>query len=67
MRGVTMAYSYRCGDYPGNEARKASFVAQTEKELWKHIEVHGAIAHQEDPDKWSPEDRQQVQKLIRST
>jgi hypothetical protein len=48
MRGVTMAYSYRCGDYPGNEARKASFVAQTEKELWKHIEVHGAIAHQED-------------------
>jgi hypothetical protein len=61
-----MAYSYRCADYPGMEACKASFVAQTEQELWKHIEVHGAMAHQEDPEKWSSEDRQQVKNLIRA-
>jgi hypothetical protein len=49
------------------EACPASFTAETEKELWKHIEVHGATAHQEDPSKWSSEERQQMKKLIRST
>ena len=62
-----MAYSYRCADYPGMEACPASFAAQTEQELWKHIEVHAAVAHQEDPEKWSPKDRQQMKELIRST
>lgn len=62
-----MAYSYRCADYPGMEACPASFAAQTEHELWKHIEVHGAVGHQEDPEKWSPEERLQMKQLIRST
>ncbi|PSH62003.1 DUF1059 domain-containing protein [Phyllobacterium brassicacearum] len=62
-----MAYSYRCKDYPGMDACPASFVAETEAELWKHIELHGATAHQEQPDKWSLEDRQQIKNLIRET
>lgn len=42
-----MAYSYRCKDYPGMDACPGSFTAETE--LWKHIELHAAIAHQENP------------------
>jgi predicted small metal-binding protein len=61
-----MAYSYRCGDYPGMEACLASFTTETEEELWKHIEVHAATAHQEDPGKWSAQERQQMRNLIRS-
>ncbi|QIA22010.1 MULTISPECIES: DUF1059 domain-containing protein [unclassified Mesorhizobium] len=61
-----MAYSYRCRDYPGNETCPASFTAATEAEVMKHVELHGRIAHGEDPEQWSPEDRQQVQKLIRA-
>ena len=60
-----MAYSYRCKDYPGMEACPASFTAETEAELWKHIELHGASAHGEEPEKWSSEDRQQIKTLIR--
>jgi hypothetical protein len=40
---------------------------ETEEELWKHLELHGAIAHQEDSAQWTPEERQQVQELIQST
>ncbi|WP_348774920.1 DUF1059 domain-containing protein [Sinorhizobium fredii] len=64
---VAMAYSYRCKDYPGMEACPASFAAETEAELWKHIELHGATAHQKNPEKWSSEDRQQIENLIRET
>lgn len=60
-----MAHSYRCGDYPGMEACRGSFTAETEAELWKHIELHAATAHQEDPSKWSAEEREQMEKLIR--
>jgi hypothetical protein len=63
--GATMAFSYRCADYPGMEACPASFTAETEAELWKHIELHGATAHGENPEHWSPDDRQQIKKLIR--
>lgn len=62
-----MAYSYQCSDYPGMEDCPASFTTETEEELWKHIELHGAAAHQEDPAQWSPEDRQQIKELIQST
>ena len=60
-----MAYSYRCGDYPGMESCPGSFKAETEAELWKHIELHASIAHQENPEKWSAEERQTMQKLTR--
>ena len=61
-----MPYSYRCADFPGMEACPASFATQSEQELWRHIEVHGSVAHQEDPAKWSSADRQQIKDLIRS-
>jgi hypothetical protein len=48
------------------EACPASFAAETDAELWKHIEVHAATAHQEDPGKWSPEELRQMRKLIRT-
>jgi predicted small metal-binding protein len=60
-----MPYSYRCGDYPGMEACLGSFTAETEAELWKHIELHAATAHQENPAQWSPEEREQIKTLIR--
>ena len=60
-----MAYSYSCKDFPGMESCHASFTAETEPELWKHIEMHAREAHQEDPAKWSAEDRQGVKGIIR--
>jgi hypothetical protein len=60
-----MAYSYRCGDFPGMEACPGKFTAETEAELWKHIELHASMAHQEDPKKWSAEDRRTMKELIR--
>jgi hypothetical protein len=60
-----MAYSYRCADYPGMESCPGSFTAETEAELWNHIELHAATAHGEIPSKWTAEERQQMKKLIR--
>ena len=62
-----MAYTYRCSDYPGMQACPASFTTETEDELWQHLELHGAVAHQEDPTQWTTEERQQVKDLIHST
>ena len=62
-----MAYSYRCADYPGMESCLGSFTAETEAELWKHIEQHAEIAHGEDPEKWSADDRQTLKTLIRKS
>ena len=61
-----MAYSFSCNDYPGMETCRGSFVAETEEELWRHIELHGKLAHQEDPAAWSPEEREQIKHLIRT-
>jgi hypothetical protein len=58
--------TYACKDYPGMESCPASFTTETENELWKHIELHGVIAHQEKPEEWSPEERQQMKKLVRT-
>ena len=60
-----MAYSYSCGDYPGMEGCPGSFTAETEAELWKHIELHAAEAHKEDPSAWSEDDRRQIRQIIR--
>lgn len=61
-----MAYLYNCKNFPGMEACPGSFTAQTEPELWKHIELHASEAHQEDPAKWSAADRQAVKEIIRT-
>ncbi len=61
-----MAYSYACAEYPGMEKCPGSFTTETQEELWKHLELHAAAAHQEDPEAWSPEERQQIRELIRT-
>lgn len=43
------------------------FVAATAEEVLKLTELHSQIAHGEDPTQWSPEDRRQVENLIRPT
>jgi len=48
------------------EACPGKFTAETESELWKHIELHAREAHQEDPGKWSADDRKGVKGIIRS-
>ncbi len=47
-----MVYSYACKEYPGMETCPGRFYAETEDELWKHIELHAVVAHNEDPDAW---------------
>ncbi len=63
---MAMAYSYRCRDYPGMETCPASFVAETEQELWHHIELHGADAHKESPAAWTFEERKLIRDVIRN-
>jgi len=46
------------------EVCPGSFTAETEAELWKHIELHAATAHQESAEKWSSEERQTMKNLI---
>jgi len=62
-----MAYSYACNEYPGMETCPGQFYAETEEELWKHIELHAVLAHKEDPNAWSSEERAQVKALIKNT
>jgi predicted small metal-binding protein len=44
-----------------------SFVAASEEEVLKHVELHAREAHGEDPARWSEEERQTVNDLIRPT
>lgn len=59
-------YSYSCKDYPEMETCPGQFVAATEAEVWKLMELHASVAHGEDPDAWSGEDRQFLKTLIKS-
>lgn len=59
-------HSYACMDYPGMEACPGKFVAATEDEVWKLMELHAAHAHGEDPKAWSDEDRSYLKGLIKS-
>ena len=58
------AYAYSCSEFPGMEGCPGRVQAQSEAELWKLIEVHAQLAHGEDVNQWSQEDRDQVQALI---
>ena len=60
-----ISYTYACKEYPGMETCPGRFEAETEDELWQHVELHSVLAHQDDPTAWSPEERAQVQALIR--
>jgi Protein of unknown function (DUF1059) len=59
-------YAYACKDYPGMEECPGRFVAETEDEIWKLIELHAAVAHGEDPAAWTAEGRAQLKTLIRT-
>jgi hypothetical protein len=63
---MTTTHSYACKDYPGMEACPGRFYAETEDELWKLIELHAAVAHEEDPTAWTAEDRAQLKALIKT-
>jgi hypothetical protein len=57
--------TYACKEYPGMETCPGRFEAETEEELWKHIELHASVAHNEDPASWPSEERAKVRALIR--
>ena len=59
-------YSYACRDYPGMEQCPGQFHSATTDELWKHIELHAKVAHDENPEAWSSEDRAQIRALVAS-
>ncbi len=59
-------HSYACKDYPGMEICSGRFYAETEDELWKHIELHASVAHKEDPAAWTAEEKGQLKTLIKT-
>lgn len=63
---MTTIYPYTCKDYPGMETCPGRFVADSEEEMWRHMELHASMAHQEDPTAWSAEDQNYLTGLIRA-
>lgn len=62
---MTQAFSYACRDCEGMEACPASIVAETKDELWKLMELHTRIAHDEDASDWDEPTRDYLDTLIR--
>ena len=62
---MASTYSYACKDYPGMDACPGHFVAETEDEIWKLMELHASTAHGENPSEWSNDDRQYLKTLIK--
>lgn len=60
-----MPQSYERSAYPEMEGCAGSFRAETEGELWRHIELHAVLARHEDPDRWSEDERTQIRDIIR--
>ena len=63
---MAKTYAYACKDYPGMETCPGRFIAATEDEVWKLMELHASIAHDEDPTGWSDEDRAYLKTLIKT-
>ena len=63
---MTTIYSYACKDYPGMEACLGRFYAATEEEVWRHMELHASLAHQEDPAAWTAEDWEYLKGLVKT-
>jgi hypothetical protein len=59
-------YAYACKDYPGMEACPGHFIAETEGEVWRLMELHAALAHDEDPATWSDDDKTYLKTLIKA-
>ena len=62
---MTSKHSYACKDYPEMETCPGYFVAETEDEIWKLMELHASVAHGEDPGQWSDGDRKYLKTLIK--
>ena len=59
------AFSYSCSDCEGMEACPASVVAETKNEVWKLIELHARVAHNENAADWDQETREYLGTLIK--
>ena len=59
------AYSYTCRDCEGMEACPATVVAETKDEIWKLMELHAQVAHEEKPADWDKETRGYLGTLIK--
>ena len=59
-------FSYVCKDYPGMETCPGRFYAEKEEEVWRHMELHASLAHQEDPTVWTVEDWEYLKGLVRT-
>lgn len=60
------AFSYTCSDCEGMEACPASVVAETKDEVWKLVELHAQVAHDETPADWDGETREYLGTLIKT-
>lgn len=61
-----MAYSYTCADCDGMETCPGKVVAEKEEEVWKLMELHAQIAHDEDASEWDDETRTYLKTLIKA-
>lgn len=61
-----MAYSYACSDCEGMEDCPGKVVAATEDEIWRLVELHAVVAHDEDPSSWDDETRNYLKTLIKT-
>ncbi|MEE8608758.1 MAG: hypothetical protein V3S55_14220 [Nitrospiraceae bacterium] len=48
------------------EACLGHFIAEMEDEVWKLMELHASVSHDEDPSAWRDEDRAYLKTLIKS-
>ena len=62
---MTKAYSYACRECEGMEACPASVIAETKDEVWKLVELHAKVAHDEDAKNWGAETREYLATLIK--
>ena len=62
---MSKTFSYACKDYPGMEACPFHVEVETEAEVWKQMELHASIAHGENPEEWTREDREYLARLIK--
>ena len=60
-------YTYACAYCEGMEACPAKIAVETEEELWKLVELHALIAHDEDAKEWDEETRAYLKTLIKTS
>lgn len=62
---MVKTFAYACAEFPGMEACPAHFHTETRKELDEIVRQHAILAHGENPDDWSQEDRDTLASLVR--